>query len=220
MLLPEQLVDCARAVILLTDFQAVVHYRDGSGTCTRPVSLESVRAAFSALPVDCGWLDSRVRRVGFDCGRPFLVASIPGGVRSLWIEAAGGDLRIEVPMPPLVFFGSDGRWRVWAVTSDTFSPDLEAFHAPLPNLGDDGGICWGANGVPDADPRSLDAALDLFWASPFSGHGARWRVSDEVGDVRQVLVSLQGAARFPLDRLVPTGSSIGTLVDSLLGRRR
>lgn len=86
MSLPDHLIESARAVILLTEYQTVVHYRDGKGTVTRPVNFESVRRAFSDLPSDFGWLDGRVRRVGCTRGKPFLVASIPGQRRPIWIE--------------------------------------------------------------------------------------------------------------------------------------
>lgn len=220
-LLPDALVESAKAVILLTEYQTVLHYRDGSGVVTRPVSFESVRSAFSDLPSDHGWLDTRVRRVGSTRGKPFVVAEIPGATRGIFIEAEGGDpLRFTVPMPPLVFFGSSTGWHVWALAAERFAPDAEAFHAPLPNIGPSGSICWGDNRAPKVDPRSMDAALELFWSAPFSSHEAAGRSVGHADDVRKLLADLNGKPEFPREQLVGCGRTIGTLVDSLVGRAR
>lgn len=220
-LLPDALVESAKAVILLTEYQTVLHYRDGNGVVTRPVSFESVRQAFSDLPSDHGWLDTRVRRVGSTRGKPFVVAEIPAATRQIFIETEGGDsLRLTVPMPPLVFFGSSTGWYVWALAAERFAPHAEAFHAPLPNIGESGHVCWGANRSPKVDPRSMDSALELFWSAPFSSHEAAGRSVDHSEDVRKLLASLNGKPTFPLEQLVGCGRTIGTLVDSLVGRAR
>lgn len=121
-------------------------------------------------------------------------------------------------MPPLVFYGSATSWHIWALNTDTFSPDAEAFYAPLPNIGSHGGICWGTNRAPVVDPRSIDGALELFWSSPFSSHDAAGRSVTHKGDVRRLLVKLNGKSTFPTKQLLSCGASIGTVIDSLVGR--
>lgn len=131
-----------------------------------------------------------------------------------------GAHQLMVALPGMVFAGCARRYYAWAVREETFAPDLRAFHAPLPNVGDGGLICWGSNTPPEASPRSLDDAWRLFLASPFNGDYAQGKCVSEQMDVRLLLAKLaeRRVRRFPARELAPLGyrNTIDDLVEQRL----
>ena len=213
------------ALLFLKGQYALRYHDDRKGTLIKMLSPESVRSAFSRIPLDSGWLPPAVRRCGHTRAGAYAVMFISPGRHTLrlantWKERFPGSrtLNLDVPLPGLVFAGLGPRYYVWASAGEP-SPDAPLYQAPLPNVHDDGLICYGDNHPPTAGPLSLEAAWRLFIKTPFNDHlrgGPSKRYPD---DVREQLLGLAeaAAAAYPVDDLVRHGRhTVATAVDRLI----
>ena len=73
------------------------------------------------------------------------------------------------------------------------------YHAPLPNVYNDGKLCFGTNTPPDLNrgeevgkstAQLLQEAWEMFIGSPFNGHLAQDKSKTHPTDVREQLVAL------------------------------
>jgi len=72
-----------------------------------------------------------------------------------------------------------------------FSPDAPLYNAPLPNVGSEGGICFGSNSLED---KNIGQTWQLFLDSPFTSHHSNGKSKSQPDDVRRLLVSLREKA--------------------------
>jgi hypothetical protein len=110
-------------------------------------------------------------------------------------------LDFEVPLPALAFAGIGSQYYVWAIAQDEVSPEAPIKHAPLPNVGPDGGICFG----------------DII-TTPFSGHNSGGKSRRFPDDVRVQLLRLahRNARRYPLRDLVGGYENLEQVVDRVI----
>lgn len=191
--------------LLILDGQYIVRYQEGEATITKLISPEAVRFAFTHLSVDSGFLPPGVVRWGSGSEGDWLVKFIPPNRYLICCILADKPLRLDIPLPGLIFMGKGSRYYLWAVKSRHFDSLAEVFHVPLPNVSPSGAICFGSNSVPNAASATLEQVWQLFLSSPFNGDSASGKSKAYPNDVRSHLITLQdaGKKKYPLRDLIP-----------------
>jgi hypothetical protein len=120
----------------------------------------------------------------------------------------------------LIFTGVDNTWYIWAVRGKLFRPDLGLFHAPLPNVGGDGNICFGNNRPPVVGKDGEQAAWNLFMSTPFNLHNADGKSAEHPKNIISKLscLSKRKAVRYPTRDLISQRCTIEQAVQHLINR--
>ncbi len=196
--------------LLFTKGQYILYQRVGRELRVKVISPATLRAAFVEEPVDSGWLSPDIVRCGSGPAGAFVVKYVPAGRTSLQFSTQGRQTAraCVVPLPPLVFAGvnapfngAHASYYVWAIGGSQFDPKAPLYHAPLPNVYGDGRICFGSNAVPEVGRQSVDKAWQLFITSPFTGEVVSGKSRLHPQDVRNLLLTLEGAERYPVEDL-------------------
>ena len=180
--------------------------------------------------------------------RPDLSTVTTSGSTDEWQKARAV---FQIPLPALVFGGIGHRYYVWAVKKINWwreqegakglnaagggenvgNPHATLYHAPLPNVGSNGLICFGSNQPPTMAGEDgklagqiLEEAWRVFIQSPFNDHLKEGNSKAQPGDVRVKLMELARAtdvygnqpSKYPLADLVP----IAETYSPRAGRRR
>jgi PRTRC genetic system protein B len=143
----------------------------------------------------------------------------PGGVATLLLVQPERTSLLSTPMPPLLLFAnSNGALAVMALAEDARpGPAAPLYHAPLPNINGRGSVCLGSTRLPSFDPLAGAPAWDAFWGSAFSSHQVSGKSKRHPGDVRLLLLELDGRKRFPLDDLLPASLTLAEWLAELGG---
>ncbi len=204
------------AALLFTGGQYLFRWREGQALHSKFVSPAAVRSAFSAEPIDSGWMPPGVRRWGNGPNGPWAVLFAPPARQTLsFVKLMPGRedvAEMVIPLPGLVFVCAGASCYTWAIKKE-FSPEAIVYHAPLPNVDESGRICFGANPLPGGD---ISRAWQLFLDSPFNDHLINGKSLREPGDVRKLLVTLPGRKRYPVGDLVQAShfnATVGQVVD-------
>ncbi len=201
--------------LLFVKGQYLLYQRVGKVLRTKGVSPETLYAAFAAELGDSGWLTPDVMRCGVGPAGAFAVKFVAPGKHLLHFDAGNPSkpLLLTVPLPPLVFAGVNvpegsnrATYHVWAMREATFRPEAVLCHAPLPNVYDDGRICWGENHPPEVALATIDQAWRLFISSLFTGEMGEERSKEHPRDVRGLFLALSGSDRYPVEDLQPAVS--------------
>jgi PRTRC genetic system protein B len=195
--------------------------RTARGEQFKFVSPAAVLQALKAGPVDTGWLAPGVVRAGSTARGGFAVLVVPAGRAAIRVEkqSGAGVETLTLHLPAFAFFGHGQAYHVWALKKEADPARALLFRAPLPNVFDDGRVCWGANTPPAASPSSVAEAWRLFLDAPFNGHAASGKVRGERGDVRPYLRRLaRSRGKFPAADLLPIGSYGTTTLDAQINR--
>jgi len=196
--------------LLFSKGQYILYYRDGQEYRPKGVSPETMRAAFVEEPVDSGWLSPDIKRCGTGPAGSFVVKYVPPGKHTLQFTAQSPSYPavVTAPLPGLVFAGvnsgkegSVATYYVWALGVAEFDPQAGLYHAPLPNVYEDGRICFGENRPPEVARQTIDKAWDLFINSPFTGAMIAGKSKAHGQDVCSQLLALAGLERYPVEDL-------------------
>jgi len=193
----------------------------GGGYQSKFVSLVDAAAAFTQKDIDTGWLPAGVVRWGTCSEGEYFVYSAPAQKVTLAMTKAGDDPQdLTVPIPRTVLLGVGATYYLWAVQTKVFDPNADAFHAPFPNVYDDGHICWGQNRPGPAAPMSARKVWELFFGSLFNQDLAAGK-SQKLDNACTLLRTLHGqkAGKFPNADLVPVNKSIRLLIEHILESR-
>ena len=219
----------ANAALLFIEGQYALQLADagkGEPQTLKMLAPASVRAAFSKIPVDSGWLPPRLRRWGYGEQGEYAVLYVPPQAHPLRLINDFGErfgkkrsLRLTVPLPGLVFAGQGSGYAVWAAPGDDFNPAAAACRAPLPNVHANGTICFGPNRPPACAPGAIEAAWQLFIATPFNGHLKDGSSRAHAHDCREVLLALAEAeaTAYPVEDLVRGGGTLDNVVTRFIG---
>jgi PRTRC genetic system protein B len=191
-----------QAALVFSGGQYLFRWREHDAVQSKFISPASVRAAFSAEPIDTGWLPPNVRRWGTGANGNWAVLSIPPMRRQLLFEHIVQDIptmTLDVPLPALVFMRIGSSGYIWAL-KDEFAPDAVLYHAPLPNVNSSGAICFGSNRL---EGQSVAQSWQLFLDSPFTSHQVNGKSRRQPDDIRLLLASLHKKRRYPLRDLLP-----------------
>lgn len=167
----------------------------GGTTIERLISYEQIRAAALNIPIDSGWLGPEIVRWGNARGGEWTIAFIPPGRYELELTEGtpGPDeklVRVTAPLPGMVMFGFSVKYFIWAVKTERCEPYQELYRCPLPNVMQDASICWGLLKPPQASPRSMMRAHEVFIRSTFNNHAASGKSKSKRDDVRDQLKAL------------------------------
>ena len=165
-----------------------------------------VRAAFSQVTIDSGYLPQNVIRLGLSDGVQWMAVYVPPAPYQLTLVYEGEQAQvIRVELPGLVLTGRGSQYWVWAVKERAISANTPVYHVPLPNVGADGALCFGNNTVPVVSGPTILQALHLFLDSPFNNHWAIGKSRAHPGDIRERLRAIAELEPpvFPEDDLLP-----------------
>jgi len=174
-----------------------------------------VKAAFNDAFLDSGYLPSEVIRLGISRNVRWLAVYAPPASYTLTMLVGKTTTRrtITVGLPGFVLCGYGNQYWIWAVKERQISARTPVFRYPLPNIGGDGTMCFGANQPPHADGPTIMQAMQLFFDSPFNDHWAEGKSIGHPGDIRAYLQQLvrkgpkgketHTPAAFPEEELVP-----------------
>jgi hypothetical protein len=182
----------------------------GGGLEEKFVSDAAVREAFSKIPVDTGWFNHEaagpaVCRWGDGKRGEWAVLYVPPACHALEITNDGSGQpyaveRVTAPLPALAFIGAGTHYFAFAMKTPRLDPHQELYRCPLPNVMQDGSVCWGLLRQPRADPRTIFDAWRLFATSTFNNHMANAKSKAQRADVR---VRLKEMARAPQPVVYP-----------------
>lgn len=137
----------------------------------------------------------------------FIVKFVPAGKQEIRLSTnnPAEPLIIAPPLPAMIFAGVNQTYYVWSLREKSYSPTMQLYHAPFPNVYPDGHICFGSNHPPTVGWKTLGDAWQLFISSPFNVDMARGRSNEFAADVRRQLVALAqaNARRYPVQDLSP-----------------
>lgn len=212
----------ADAALYFVEGQYLFHARGDKGEAVKYLAPALVRQAFMLEPTDSGWLTTETVRWGV-CGRGDYIINFYAPARyDLLMRSDDGqtEATLTVPLPGIVFAGLDRSWYVWAVRGKRFSPDLDLFQAPLPNVGHTGLICFGENRHPEVGKHCAQMAWQLFITSAFNAHHADGKSHKYPDNVIFQLYSLSArkAARYPAKDLVSLRSTVNDAIRRLIER--
>ena len=166
------------------------------------LSPETLQKAFYIERIDTDWLPNGVVRCGSNTAGEWAVLFVPLAQQMLELQETG---KVQVPLPGMVMVGVGGDYRIWSVSTKQFEPDATGYHAPLPNVHENGKICWGTNCPPIASPQNITKAWMLFISSPFNGDLVYGKSRSHHSDIRQQLIALSKRRRktYPTNDLMP-----------------
>lgn len=184
------------------------------------LSPETLQRAFHIERLDTGWLPSGVVRCGASTAGEWTVLFVPPAQHAIALQETG---TVPVPLPGMVMVGVGSDYRLWALSTKQFEPEATGYHVPLPNVYDNGRICWGTNRPPIASPQVITKAWALFITSPFNGDLVYGKSRRHYSDVRQQLIALSKRRRktYPANDLLPMckgyrHQTIADLVEELI----
>ncbi len=193
------------AEVLIVQGQYILHYRDSHGQDQfKFLSEESMRLAFSEQEVDSGNLPPNTIRWGSNAKGTWLLQWIPPGRHTILLEGeAMPQNPVSVPLPGIIFGGIGTSYYVWAVKEKLYAPHLPLYHAPLPNIGLDGKVCFGQNHPGKACPETFEQTWQLFISSPFNGDLVAGKSARHAQDIREQLCRVKKKPAYPISDLRP-----------------
>jgi PRTRC genetic system protein B len=146
-----------------------------------------------------------------------LAVAIPPAV---WpVSIYGEKLTWRVPLPWLVFCGCGLNYQVFAFGGllQPTDPGEKLYHAPVPNMGQNG-VCRGSAPFPAAAAATINAAWDAFISSEFNSHLANGKSRAHPDNVLNQWRALHLAAEpeYPVADLVETKHTLKDLMDGKL----
>jgi PRTRC genetic system protein B len=136
----------------------------------------------------------------------------PAAVRPMRFRVGKTSLRFRVPWPELLFVAGEGSLGVYARQQGGRPKANEPlFHAPLANIFDDGGLCWGTIKPPRLSLKSLNEYEHAVFATNFTeaNHRKVIRDYDDKKGIHSFWRGLQDRAAFPVDALCAFGRTVG-----------
>ena len=198
------------AQITIYDELTLLCRKQGARWTQYPIEPDALADVLSGVQTVSGLLPPLTLGTGRVSGQPFYALFVPPAVRTLRMEIGS----FTIPLPPLVWVGCGGDYRIWALNEQDYPTSVNAplMVAPFPNCYKDGRVCWGsADGRPVASPATLLSVLTLFLEeSYFNLHLAGGKsVAYPVSVVARWQQLVDDAAdSYPLDDLMPAEISL------------
>jgi PRTRC genetic system protein B len=190
---------------------------------TYPVSVHDVVSACTRVEVSSGLLPANTLFWKQRANQAVLGIYVPARRWQVQCETADSseNQRYHLPMPPFVFLGSGTAYQIFAlkkrpkvdVGQGRRNSQTRLYHAPCPNVHNNGGICQGNTSFPVCSPRTVYQALQLFMeGSLFNADLASGKCQSYPDDVRELWAELDGRKRFPLSELAPARMNFWSLI--------
>jgi hypothetical protein len=134
----------------------------------------------------------------------------------LYLDNTENAIRIPFPGLLLIRTTTDDKtpqYQIYAVKNRPSGMSEPLFHAPLPNIHDHGGICWGTVKNPsEASLKSTSLAEDwkILMGSRFGGHAVHGKSKSHHNDLLKLFVELETrkARVYPMSDLMPTSRTL------------
>lgn len=211
--------DHIKAALYLTDLgHYLLKYKSDQASgavAVKNLREAEVRAAFTGLNADTGWVHPGMVRVGNSATGPFFVFYQPRVLRE--IQFVDG-LSMNFYMPATMLIGAKDEFYLFALAkTNSFAKEEKLFHAPFPNVHSDGKICWGSNEKPKVDPSKAYQIWNFFFESPFNGELADGKSKEFPKDVREQ-IKKTGPVYTLLDMVpMPIKENLETITEKLIG---
>ncbi len=211
------------AAILISKGRYFYQRRDGCHPETytyKSLSPETISAAFNTQTSDSDWMlpgTVQVVRHGRNVTGSWAVLWIPPGKQELTLE---DQTRLNAPLPGMVMIGVEQKYWITAIATKDFDQSAHCYHTPLPNVYNEGQVCWGINQPSIASPQTIATAWDLFITSPFNTHLTMGKSRKHSSSVCAQLKSLHSRKTYPVNDLLPMGHPTCTVkrwVDHIIG---
>lgn len=211
-----------KAAILISSDHYLYQYKVSSDPLRfgyKYLSPQTLARAFSLEAIDSGWISPDIIRAGSNSQGDWAVLWVPRQKHQIEISGAGqdgADLKLNVPLPAMVFVGINQDYWLCAVSKAKFDPKAQALAAPLPNVYcTSGKICWGVARPPVATSQTLPQAWKVFMDSLFSGHEIHGKSQQFPKNVIRQLKAVAGRRTYPAKDLQPIRSYANTIDDFL-----
>ena len=212
------------------DFGIILRRQCPDGTFTEyPVDASQLAEALAArthfttglLPPDILY----VAQVGL---KRLVVGYRPPQRTALHVD--GGEQVLRVPLPGLVLVrltigNTQPRYGVYAVKTRPTTLAARLYHAPLPNVYQNGSICWGSVPTPTVEQLAgtdLSPEWSLLLGSVFTSHGVHGKRRSTPEDIRQLYIALEGrhARSYPTKDLMSVAevNTLGEVIDRTIGK--
>lgn len=199
--------DIPRTQITIYDECAtLMHFDRGQPTTAYPVLVQDVARALNVFGTSTGLLPEGVLFVQTAATGPVRIGFyLPPARHTIRFD---GERRkpITIPLPGFVFVGHGSEFYIWATPERPADEHAELYHAPLPNIYEDGRICVGSVKFPSTGIETIRACAKLFFESNFSYH----LVGDRQHTI-QFLRRLNGKRQYPIQTLEPA-TTIGAVL--------
>lgn len=193
-------------------FGVTLRKRDGDKQTEYPVDPAQIAVALSQkITFNTGFLSENTLYIRQSGVTKTIVEYRPPQMTGVFLDDS--DVPLRIPLPPLVMIrhtqeGRTASYQVYAVKKRPSAFDVPLFHAPLPNVFNSGGVCWGSVGM--ASDESLGSAcLAEDWGrllgSPFGNHAVAGKSKAHRDDIRKQWVALESShkRRYPISDLLP-----------------
>lgn len=195
--------------------------REGEQVTEYPVDPAQVALALAAkVRFDTGLLSEATLLVRHEGVKKSIVEYRSAQKTGLFLD--GSETPIRIPLPALVFIrvtteDKSPQYQVYAVKKRPTTFDAPLYHAPLPNVFNTGGICWGSVPlVSDEALRGSSLAEDwcVLLGSRFGDHAVHGKSQAYTRDIRQQFVALEErkARVYPKSDLVPVNKTLAQVL--------
>jgi len=214
-------------ILYLFKGQFLVESTDGTGAITRKcISEASARQAFTARDVDSGWIDPHTIRQGHNHRGPWVLQRYEPAQYTLHLDSPlllphedTPVSTLRIPLPGFLFLGIKKTYYLWAYRAWK-GEETVFYRAPLPNIYQDGSICFGQNHPRTVSGDTISDTWTLFWDSPFNEHLASEKSKQAPENVLPFLGSLHKSDSYPVDDLEHQGHRLKDLIKTLVAKPR
>lgn len=176
---PEAFDRIPRAQITFTDESVWLTKFDlrGRATATYPVALGDLAKAFNVVAANTGLIAPNLLFQQNVRGVARIGLWLAPGKRAITLAGRRSET-ITIPLPGFVFVGQGTRYKIFAALERPQHEHAELYHAPLPNVHQDGAVCPGNVKFPKCAPRTIHDAVKLFFESEFNHDLAEQKITD------------------------------------------
>lgn len=192
-----------------------------AGIAEYPVSTQDIASALASnITFSTGILTPNTLCILEEGAKRIVVEYRSPQKTSLWLEGAEDALR--VPLPGLLLIRvttakSNPDYLIFAVEERPTRFAVPLYRAPLPNIYQGGGICWGTVTKVKADVLENNSLAED-WAqllgTPFGNHSVHGKCTSQPQDVRRLYIEMEKrrARTFPRRELIPEKRTLGSIL--------
>lgn len=209
------------AVLGLYEGQYRLAYQEDGVYRARWISHLALRQAVLNEFLDFGWMVEGIVGCGAGQAGLWFMRYLSPSRQTITLQGEGDEQRLTLPFPPLLLVGYGTQYYLWALRTASWSPEAPLYHAPFPNIGSAGQICWGDNVPGPVTAAAMETTWRLFLQSPFNGHWASGKSRAHDEDVRGQLLALgqrASARRYPCRDLIPFETTAAEVKRAILRR--
>jgi hypothetical protein len=189
------------------------------GWSSKFLTMPAVSSVFSDIPWETGWIPEGVVRQGCcEKGNFWMYYQPPKKVKISLLLSKPQTITIPIPATFMIGVGTETAHThyLFAMKGNKFDPDAALYHAPFPNVYDDGKICWGLNQPPKVRAMNAGETWKIFFSLPFNGDLANGKSSSCEHDVRDMLLGLKKASIYPEKDLVRASESMYSILRRII----